>query len=65
MVTFIMLTGSKCCLPTGVFWVDLLLKHEFQGHLLFGMRQHDLFRYSEIFRLIHDPWCVNWPDTIV
>ena len=42
----------------GVFGVLVLLKHPFQGHFLFSIRQHDLFKYSDVLKLIHDLWYV-------
>jgi len=56
----------RCCSLTGVFGVVVLLRNTFQGHFLFGIRQHDLFKYFDVFKLIHDPWyAINRPDTIV
>ena len=40
---------------TGVFGVVVSLKHPFQGHFFFGVRQHDLFNHSDVFKLIPDP----------
>ncbi len=54
----------RCCSLTGVFGVVVLLKHPFQGHFLFGIRQHNLFNYFNILKLIHDPWnAINRPNT--
>ena len=41
---------------TSVFGVIVLLKHPFQVHVLFSIRQHDLFKYFDMCKLIHDPW---------
>ena len=47
-------------------WVVVLLKHTFQGHFLFGIRQHNLFKYFDVLKLIHDSWhTINRPNTIV
>ena len=49
-----------------MFGAVVLLKHPFQGHFLFSIRQHDLFKYFDVSKLIHDPWyAINRPDTIV
>lgn len=51
---------------TSVFGVIVLLKQPFQGHVLFSIGQHDLFKYFNICKLIHDPWyAINRPNTIV
>ena len=51
---------------TSVFGVTVLLKHPFQGHVLFSIRQHDVFKYFDICKLIHDPWyAINRPNTIL
>ena len=56
----------RCCLLTCVFGVVVLLKHPFQGHFLIGIWQHNLFKYFEVFKLIHDPWStINRPNTVV
>ena len=46
----------------GVFGVIVSLKHPFPGHFLFSIRQHDLFKYFDVFTLIH---VINRPDTRV
>ena len=49
------------CSLTGVFGVVALLKHPFQGHFLLDIRQHDLFKYLDVF-----PWYVmSGPGTTV
>lgn len=56
----------RCCSLTGVFVVGVLVKHTFPEHFLSSIRQHDLFRYCDICKLIHDPWYVrNRPNTTV
>ncbi len=56
----------RYCSLTGVFGVIVLLKHPFQGHFLFSIRQHDLFKYLNVLKLIHDPWnAINRPNTVV
>ncbi len=53
----------RCCSLTGVFGVVVLLKHPFPGHFLFGIRQHNLFKYFNVLKLIHDPWnAINRPN---
>lgn len=56
----------RFCSFTSVFGLIVLLKHPFQGHVLFSIRQHDLFKYFDTCKLIHDPWyAINRPNTIV
>ncbi len=53
----------RCCSLTNVFGVVVLLKHPFQWHFLFGIRQHNLFKYFNVLKLIHDPWnAINRPN---
>ncbi len=55
----------RCCSLTGVFRVVVLLKHPFPGHFLFGIRQHNLFKYFNVLKLIHDLWnAINRPNTV-
>ncbi|KAK1804763.1 hypothetical protein P4O66_003538 [Electrophorus voltai] len=45
------------CPLAGVFGVVVLLKHPFQGHFFFSIRQHDLFQYFDIQT---GPWCLDY-----
>lgn len=56
----------KCSMITGVFGVIIVVRNPCQRYFLFGMRQYDLFKYSDILKLIHDLWyAINNPDIIV
>ncbi len=53
----------RCC-SLCVFGIVVLLKHPFQGHFFFSIRQHKLFKYFNVLKLIHDPWnAINRPTT--
>ncbi len=65
-ITLILLVWNQVIarLLVHVFGVVVLLKHPFQGHFLFGIRQHNLFKYFNVLKLIHDPWnAINRPNT--
>ncbi len=56
----------RWCSLTGVFGVIVLLKHPFQGHFLFSISQHDLFKYFKVLKLIHDSCnVIKRPNTVV
>lgn len=56
----------RCCSLTGVFRVGVLLKHPFQWHCLFSIRQHDLFKYSDRSKLFLYPWyAIIRPDSMI
>ena len=51
-VTLVGLEPRFCCL------LVCFLEHPFPGHFLFSIKQHDLFKYPDVFKLIHVHWYV-------
>lgn len=57
---------TSCCLITGVFQLGNNPKHTFQEHFLFSIGKNNLFKYLNVFELIHDTWLtINRPNTTV
>ena len=54
----------RCCSLTDVFGIVIhLLKQPFQGHFLFGIRQHNLFKNFDVCAtMLHCLISVMWPE---
>ncbi|XP_061571342.1 rho GTPase-activating protein 20-like [Cololabis saira] len=65
-------TGVRSRLQTSYFLLGGKRDHDHSldteikmWHFLFSIRQHDLFQYFDVSKLIHDPWyAINRPDTM-
>ena len=57
--------GTKMLVAYSRVWGSLSCWNPFQGHFLFSTQQHNLFKYFNLFKQIHDPWdTINKCNTV-